>query len=108
LNPWHDPFDDRAREGGIMYAVITKVSVAPGRFDEAVSEANSMVIPMLKSQAGYVVSYFHTNADHTEGQSIAVFQSKDQAEASAAAVAPPAESAVSLESVEVREVIASG
>jgi hypothetical protein len=91
-----------------MYAVITKVSVAPGRFDEAVGEANSMVIPMLKSQAGYVVSYFHTNADRTEGQSIAVFESKDQAEASAAAVAPPAESAVSLESVEVREVIASG
>jgi hypothetical protein len=55
-----------------------------------------------------VVSYFHTNADRTEGQSIAVFESKDQAEASAAAVVPPPESAVSLESVEVREVIASG
>jgi hypothetical protein len=50
------------------------------------------------------VSYFHSNADHTEGQSIAVFESKDQAEASAAVVPPP-ESAVI---VEVSEVIAGG
>jgi hypothetical protein len=91
-----------------MYAVLTKVSIAPGRFDEAVGEANSMVIPMLKSQAGYVASYFHTNADRTDGQSIAVFESKDQAEASAAAVTSPPESAVSVKNVEVREVIASG
>jgi hypothetical protein len=91
-----------------MYAVVTKVSVALGRIDDAVGEVHAQVLPMLKSQAGHVVSYFSRNADGTNGMSISVFETKDQAVPAAATVGAPPESAVSVETIEVREVIASG
>jgi hypothetical protein len=90
-----------------MYAVVVKVSIAPGRIDEAVGMLDSMVIPMLKSQAGHAASYFTRSADGANGLSISVFGSKEQAEASASTVAAPTEAPVSIDSVEVREVIAS-
>jgi hypothetical protein len=91
-----------------MYAVVTKVSIASGRVDDAIGEVNSQVLPMIKSQAGHVVSYFSRSADGTNGMSLSVFETKEQADASAAGVVSRPESAVSVENVEVREVIASG
>jgi hypothetical protein len=90
-----------------MYAVVVRVSIASGRTDEAVGMLDSVVIPMLKSQAGHVARYFTRSDDGSNGLSMSVFGSKEQAEASAATVAAPPGAPVTIESAEVREVIAS-
>ena len=46
--------------------------------------AQSQVLPTLQSQAGHVTSYFTRSDDGTNGLSISVFETKEQAEASAA------------------------
>ncbi|HZM55445.1 MAG TPA: hypothetical protein VFC03_10515 [Acidimicrobiales bacterium] len=91
-----------------MYAVVVTATIARGRRDEAAGMTESFAIPMLKSQAGHVASYFTVGADGTSGLSISVFESKEQAEASAATVSPPADAPLSVKTVEVREVIAAG
>jgi hypothetical protein len=91
-----------------MYAVVGMANLAPERMDEIVEMADSQVIPLLKSQAGHVASCFTRNAYGTNGMSISVFVTKEQAEASAASMNTPPRVPVSIENVEVREVIASG
>jgi heme-degrading monooxygenase HmoA len=90
-----------------MYAVVVRVTLKPEQIDDVIAMANSQVVPMLKSQAGHVVSYFTRGADSTNGLSISIFESKEQAEASAATVEPPPGAPVTIDNVEVREVIAS-
>jgi hypothetical protein len=92
-----------------MYVVVTKVSVASGRIDDAVEQVKSRVLPELKSQAGYKVGYFTRSDDGSNGQSFVIFESKEHADAAAAGRSePPPGSAFRIDSVEVREVIASG
>jgi hypothetical protein len=89
-----------------MYAVVSTAKIESGRIDEVVAMTDSMAIPLLRSQAGHVASYFTVSADGTSGLAISVFGSKQQAEASAASVGATPEGPLSIETVEVREVIA--
>jgi hypothetical protein len=91
-----------------MYAVVGKVSLDPARMEEVIGSLEGMVIPMVQSQEGHVTSYFTRSADATNGLSMSVFETKEQADASAATMAAPPESPVTIEDVEVREVIGNG
>ena len=91
-----------------MFAVVGRVSLDPGRMDEVIGSLEGMVIPTVTSQVGHVTSYFTRSADGTNGLSMSVFDTKEQAEASAATMAAPPEAPVTIENVEVREVIGSG
>jgi hypothetical protein len=90
-----------------MYAVVTRASIKPGRKDDVVGMTNSMAIPMLKSEAGHVASYFTVSPDGSRGVAISVFESKEQAESSAANVTPPPDGPFDDLAVEVCEVIGS-
>ena len=90
-----------------MYAVLVTAAIAHGRREDAVVMTESRAIPMLNSQAGHVASYFTLGADGTSALAISVFESKEQAEASTASASPPPGAPLSVENVEVREVIAA-
>ncbi len=91
-----------------MYAVVGKVSLDSGRMDEVIGSLESMVLPTVTSQEGHVASYFTRSGDGTNGLSMSVFDTKEQAEASAATMISPPEAPVTIEDVEVREVIGNG
>ncbi len=91
-----------------MYAVVGKVSLDSGRMDEVIGSLESMVLPTVTSQEGHVASYFTRSGDGTNGLSMSVFETKEQAEASAATMISPPEAPVTIEDVEVREVIGHG
>ncbi len=92
----------------MMYAVVGKVSLDSGRMDEVIGNLEAMVIPSVTSQEGHVASYFTRSADGTNGLSMSIFATMEQAEASAATMVSPPEAPVSIEHVEVREVIGHG
>ena len=92
----------------MMYAVVGKVSLDPGRMDEIIGSLESMVVPTVTAQEGHVASYFTRSGDGTNGLSVSVFGTKQQAEASASTMVSPPEAPVTIEDVEVREVIAHG
>jgi heme-degrading monooxygenase HmoA len=92
----------------MMFAVVGRVKMEPGRLDEVTEMASNVVLPMVKSQPGHVASYFTRSADGTNGMSMSLFETKEQANESAASMNTPPGAPVALESVEVREVIANG
>ena len=91
-----------------MYAVVGKVSLDSARMDEVIGSLEAMVLPSVKAHEGHVASYFTRSADGSNGLSMSVFDTLEQAEASAATMVSPPEAPVTIENVEVREVIGHG
>jgi len=90
-----------------MYAVVTNVSIAPGQFDGARKTLNEQVVPRLKQTQGFVKGFWTVRDDSSQGTSIAVFKTKQDAESAMGMVRnTPAPPGVTVNSVEVREVIA--
>jgi hypothetical protein len=89
-----------------MHAVIVKVKIQD--FDRAHEFLTSQIVPNVKQAPGFVAGYWAT-PDRSRGESMVVFESEDGAQG----VKQMIESgvgggeAVSLESVEVAEVVAS-
>lgn len=90
-----------------MYAVVVRVNIDPNHIEEALALPAAVIIPMLESQAGFAGCYFTRSDDGTNGLSISLFDTKENAEASAASATPPPGAPVTMDSVEVREVVAS-
>jgi hypothetical protein len=86
-----------------MYAVVVKVTVAD--MDAAKSELREQVVPMASSAPGFVAGYW-VALSGDQGVSIVMLESESSAQALAANVTPPPGSPVTLESVEVGEVMA--
>jgi hypothetical protein len=90
-----------------MHAVVVSVSVAPGQFETAQKALKENVVPRVKQSPGFVKGYWTSNANRTEGWSIAVFNSEQDANnAAAMARQGPMPPGVTQNSLEVREVIA--
>ena len=92
-----------------MYAVVVNVSIAPGQFPAARKALNEQVVPRVKQAPGFVKGYWTVGDDSSQGTSMAVFRTKQDADNAVTMVRntpPPA--GVSLNSAEVREVIAEG
>ncbi len=87
-----------------MHAVVIRVNV--GDFERAQRGLHEEVVPRISGQPGFVRGYWLRPKDN-QGLSLVVFESEDAARAAAERVgaATPPES-VTLESVEVREVVA--
>ncbi len=87
-----------------MHAVVVRVTV---RDREAAEKTlREETVARVKEAPGFVAGYW-TRGDGPEGLSMVLFESEDAARAAADRVPQMVPDAVSLESVEVREVVAS-
>jgi len=90
-----------------MHSVLVNVSIASGQFEAARSQLRERVVAGVRSAPGFVKGYWTVSADHTRGKSIAVFQTKENADNAANMVRtnqlPPG---VTLNDVDVCEVVA--
>jgi hypothetical protein len=92
-----------------MYAVVVNVSIAPGQFSAARKALNEQVVPRVKQAPGFVRGYWTIRDDSSQGTSMTVFQTKQDADNAVTMVRnTPPPPGVSLNSAEVREVIAEG
>ena len=92
-----------------MYAVVVNVSIAPGQSAAARKALNDQVVPRVKQAPGFVKGYWTLGNDSTQGTSMAIFRTKQDADNAVTALrntSPPP--GVSVNSAEVREVIAEG
>ena len=89
-----------------MHAMQVQVRIEAGKADEATQMLHDQTVPTVKSFDGLVKAYWSRSADGTRGRSVALFDSEGAAKAAADQVAPPPGAPVTIESVEVFEVIA--
>ncbi len=85
-----------------MYAVVVRVSI--GDRERAEQGLREHVIPAVRQIPGFVAGYWLA-PEGNQGMSIVLFESEDAARTAAQNIRPP--QAVTIESVEVREVVAS-
>jgi hypothetical protein len=86
-----------------MHAVVTKVSLTD--VDTATTHLRERTAPAVSQLPGFVAAYFTRLGD--DGLSMVVFDSEANAKSASETVASRIPEGVSLESVEVREVVAS-
>ncbi len=84
-----------------MHTVWVKVTVNDSSSEETLQ---SQVVPRVKEQPGFQAGYWTRSGD--SGVSLVVFNSKDAANAAAEQVRSVAPEGVTVEDVEVREVVA--
>ena len=89
-----------------MHAVVINVTIID--FERARQGLQEEVVPAVSQAPGFVAGYW-TRSEDDRGLGLAVFESEDAARAVAERVrseGPPDPDAVTLESVDVREVVA--
>ena len=92
-----------------MYAVVVNVSIAPDQSPAARKALNEQVVPRVKQAPGFVRGYWTIRDDSSQGTSMTIFQTKQDADNAVTMVRnTPPPPGVSLNSAEVREVIAEG
>jgi hypothetical protein len=92
-----------------MYAVVVNVNIAPAQFEASRRALNEQVVPRVKQAPGFVKAYWTVREDSAQGTSMAVFKTKQDAEAAVAMVRnTPPPPGVTISSAEVREVVAEG
>jgi hypothetical protein len=91
-----------------MHAVVVRVNIGdPETAEQGLSE---QVVPRVSQAPGFVAGYWTRADDGTNGLSMLVFDSEDSARRAAEMIQGPAAmrpETVTLESVEVREVLAN-
>jgi hypothetical protein len=87
-----------------MHAVVVRVTVNDR--DAAETRLREEIVPRVSQLPG-VVSGYWTRSDGPDGLSMVVFDSEDDARAAADQVPQMVSESVTLESVEVREVVAN-
>jgi hypothetical protein len=89
-----------------VHAVAVYVTI--NDFDRARQRLQEQTVPTVSQAPGFVAGYW-TRSENNRGLGLAVFESEDAARAVAERVrseGPPDPDAVTLENVEVREVVA--
>jgi len=90
-----------------MHAVVATVSIAPDHVEAARKALREQVIPRVSKAPGFVKGYWTAAEDSGRGLSLVVFATKQEAENAANMVrSQPAPPGVTLNGVEVREVVA--
>lgn len=88
-----------------MHAVVVKVSI---KDSEAAQKAlEEQVVPRVKQAPGFVAGYWSRSDDRSSGQGMILFESEEAARAAAEQLRANIPDRVTLESVEVREIVAS-
>jgi hypothetical protein len=88
-----------------MHAVVVKVSIHDA--DVARKVLDEEVVPRVSSAPGFVAGYWTWADDRSTGQSMIVFESEEAARAAADQIRATVPDEVTLESADVREVVAS-
>jgi hypothetical protein len=87
-----------------MHATFVRVSIEEAEVEASVEVLRNQVVPAISKMPGFGTGYW-TRRGNT-GLSIAVFDSEAEAQASADQVRSVAPQGVTIEEVEVREVVA--
>ena len=88
-----------------MYALVFTVDIDAARADQAVKILHEVTIPTVKSQEGFVRGVWLRSSDKSNGRSVVLFDTEEHASATAALAAPPSGAPVTIQSVEVFEVV---
>ena len=90
-----------------MFAVVSTVRIAAGQFETASKALRTDVIPRISKAPGFAKGVWTINADKTQGHSVVLFASKEQADAAAQmARSGPMPGDVTLAYLEIYEVVA--
>jgi hypothetical protein len=90
-----------------MHAVFVNVSIDPARVEESRNELRSQVVPRVSQAPGFVAGYW-TDSNDGGGGSCLIFESESTAQQAAEMTKnAPRPEGVTLQSVEIREVVAS-
>jgi heme-degrading monooxygenase HmoA len=87
-----------------MHAVVVKVTVKDP--EASVQELRERVVPGVSQAPGFVTGYWTRKGDNT-GLSMVIFDSEEAANGMSERIASIVPDTVTLESVEVREVVAN-
>lgn len=87
-----------------MHAVVVRVTV--NDIEEAQKNLQERVAPGVSQAPGFVAGYWTRPSKGNDGISMVIFESEAQAKQAAERVPQTVPEAVTLESVEVREVVA--
>jgi hypothetical protein len=85
-----------------MHAVVVRVTIHDE--EEATKALRGQVVPRVSAAPGFVAGYW-TRGEGSDGLSMLLFESEEAARAAADRVGENVPAAVTLESVEVREVV---
>lgn len=88
-----------------MHAVLVTVTIQPGREQDSTEHLKANVIPRVKEAPGLVAGYWTRRSD-AHGSSMVIFETEEAARAAAEMVPTGLPDFVTLDSVEVSEVIA--
>jgi heme-degrading monooxygenase HmoA len=86
-----------------MHAVVVNVTLSDLEADEVA--LREQVVPRVSGTPGFVAAYWTRKENH--GLSMSIWQSEDAANAASEMVRSAAPEGVTIDSVEVREVVAS-
>ena len=85
-----------------MHAVLVKVQIKSGRYDEAIKGLRADVVPRVKQAPGFVRGTWF--GDNETGHGLVVFESEEQAQGMAGMVSAEADDPVEIQAVKIYEV----
>jgi heme-degrading monooxygenase HmoA len=88
-----------------MHAVVVNVTISAEEMSASESVLREQVVPRASAAPGFVAGYWTRKENH--GLSMSIWQSEDDANAASEMVRSAAPEGVTVDSVEVREVVAS-
>ncbi len=88
-----------------MHAVIVQVTINDG--EAATTYLRNEIVPRVKQAPGFVAGYWVRIGDGDQGRGTIVFESEDAAQAAAAQIGQQPGEGVTLNSVDVGEVVES-
>ena len=88
-----------------MHAVAVRVSISD--IESAQKALEEIVVPRVSQAPGFVAGYWTRSEDGSNGQSMLVFESEDAARTVSERLGDDVPEGVTIEGVEVREVVAS-
>jgi hypothetical protein len=90
-----------------MHAVVVTASIAAGELESSRKRLREEIVPRVSKMQGVVKGYWTASADSAHGTSMVVFKTKEDAESAAKTVRDiPPPPGVTLNTIEVREVVA--
>ena len=86
-----------------MHAVVVRVSL--GDFERSRVALREQVVPRASQAPGFIAGYWTRSEDGSNGLSMVLFESEDAARGAAERIGENVPDTVTLDSVEVREVV---
>jgi hypothetical protein len=88
-----------------MHAIVVRVSI--NDVEAATTFLRERIVPGISQAPGFVTGHWVQWGDPSQGAAMMVFESEDAANQAKGMIQPPPGNAVTIESVEVGEVVAT-